>query len=380
MDNLTTKNQAKREWAIASCDTLISLDLLNSEEQNKFADGLYQQTDKFGLPEKSIYYRFAYLNLPKPQDVDTLANFKKYIYTETFPIRGKENGFSLLGGKISLLDEIAGASRPHINIWGQDDIKYFAHKLIEWWDTDKQWVEQEKNEPKERYLFFGGDKEFNLRFNEVVKILSSVVLPKLDNNEQAIILELTRIIVGMEELGINTLKAEAAFCDLKPESVDIVLNKIETNMLSCDIEVQRDALLAIPVMLKTQSGKEYQTDLTEMLGQFITWNNTNMLTQALWVVIDIVKNNPQSFTSNLDKKVQNRLLRLLTETNPSTQELNIEFEFKINLRSCAVRLASALKDYYSLKNMTIPNVVNDWFDISKSDIEFSEVRNAWEKY
>jgi len=67
--------------------TLHKLQLLDDAQSKNLAGAIWRVTDQYGLPDGTDFYKFAFLRLPHPEDIDPAQPFKNYIKSTPFPIQ-----------------------------------------------------------------------------------------------------------------------------------------------------------------------------------------------------------------------------------------------------------------------------------------------------
>ena len=58
---------------------LHAVGLLDHAASQRFGDALWTRVDDIGLPSDTNYYRFAFLSLPHPTNVDPVERFIRYV-------------------------------------------------------------------------------------------------------------------------------------------------------------------------------------------------------------------------------------------------------------------------------------------------------------
>ncbi|MDE0471506.1 MAG: hypothetical protein OXH57_06165 [Ekhidna sp.] len=216
---------------------------MTNTQSNEFAEALWSQVDQLGLPSETIFYKFAFIYLPHPPDVEPITLFKNYIEDAQFPIQ-KDNEISFTRGHIPICEEIIRA-RNYIE-WSNKDIFEIFDRLVEWWDADKKYL---KISPSD-ILFGSTADEFKDRFERLVNVTAVIApnfnLSKENNREET----LQRLIRELRDYGINALRLESACLHIYPESREDVLERIENGMASDIHELVVDSLRAVWVMVE----------------------------------------------------------------------------------------------------------------------------------
>ncbi len=165
-------NANERKWAISCLNQLHNLGFLDSKLSNKFAEILWYLRDINGLPDQTNFYKFAFLSLPHPTDVDPIALFKKYVLNSTFPIQknSTNNGISFTRGEVvALCNEIVGASKSLS--WSDEEINLLFNRMIEWWDSDKDYLKKDDSASP----FGSVANEFKARFIKLIDTLTAIL-------------------------------------------------------------------------------------------------------------------------------------------------------------------------------------------------------------
>jgi hypothetical protein len=370
----------RRRWAISSLVTLHKLQLLNADQSEKLAEVIWRITDQYGLPDGTDFCKFAFLRLPHPEGVDPSQLFKNYVKATPFPIQKnkQDRSVGITGGNIPLVHDIIGANSNGGSIWTTEDAVEILQRLLEWWDADKDRLSEKDSAPAG---FSSIPEEFRSRFARIVELLAKVVGPKLGHDSpEDIKSSLGRLLKEMREHGLPVLEAEAACLHIYPEQKADVYNRINEALISNQDNLEKDGLRAIAKIIL--GGIDTETSSVEpdpalMLSQYLTWCPTHSISQALWIVVRILKNTPTNFSTSLEIATQRRLDKLLTETAYGNGNPDLTFDEKLEVRRIAAILAATLWTYYKSCSSSVPCVVEKWREACLSPDEFSEIRNAW---
>lgn len=372
-------NSDRRRWAITSLVTLHKLQLLADDQNKNLAEAIWRVTDQYGLPDGTDFYKFAFLRSPHSEDVDPAQLFKKYVKATPFPIQNKQDkGVGITGGNIPIVHEIIGANGNSGSIWTAGDAAKILQRLLEWWDADKDKLSEKENVPAG---FSSIPEEFRGRFARMVELLAEVVGLKLSTDSpDEIKTSLSRLLKEVREYGVPCLAAEAACLHICPDQKADVYNRINEALISNKDNIQRDGLRAIAKIIldgNDATASFVEPDPASMLSHYITWCPTHSISSALWIIVRILKNSPTSFCHRLEVAAQRRLKRLLTDTAYDSDNPDLNFDEKLEVRRISSILAAGLWTYYSSRSLPIPEVVEKWRDTCLSPDEFSEIRNAW---
>jgi len=375
-------NADQRRWAITSLVKLHKLQLLEDEQNKKLAEAIWRVTDQYGLPDGTDFYKFVFLSLPHPENVDPAQLFKSYVKATSLPIqKNKQSGdVSIAGGNIPLIHEIIGANSNGEGIWTEEDAIEILQRLLEWWDADKERLKEKEDVPTGFSSII--PEEFRSRFTRMLKLLAEVVGPKLSaDSPDDIKASLGRLLKEMREYALPVLEAEAACLHLYPEQRTDLYVRIQEALTSNQGNVERDGLRAIAKIILNSIDTDtspIEPDPASMLSHYITWRPTHSITPALWVIVRILKDAPNNFSNSLEVATQRRLDSLLTETAYDKDSPFLTFDEKLEIRRISSILAAALWTHYRSRGLSVPYMVEKWREVCLFTNEFSEVRNAWE--
>jgi hypothetical protein len=373
-------NSDRRRWAITSLVTLHKLQLLDDGQSKNLAGAIWRVTDQYGLPDGTDFYKFAFLRFPHPEDVDPAQLFKNYVKATPFPIQKnkQDRGVGITGGNIPIVHEIIGANSNGGSIWTAEDAAELLQRLLEWWDADKDRLIEKENVPEG---FSSIPEEFRARFSRMVELLAEVVVPKLNTDSpDEVKTPLGRLLIEIREYGLPGLAAEAACLHIYPDQKADVYNRINEALTSNQDNIQRDGLRAIAKIIldgNDAAASSVEPDPASMLSQYLTWYPTHSISSALWIIVRILKNSPTSFSHSLEAATQRRLNRLLSDTAYDSDNPDLSFDEKLEVRRISSILAAGLWTYYSSRSLPVPEVIEKWRAACLSPDEFSEIRNAW---
>ncbi len=375
-------NPDRRRWAITSLVTLHNLQMLDDIQSKHLAEAIWRVTDHYDLPDGTDFYKFAFLGFSHPKNVDPALLFKNYVKSTPFPIQRnkQDNGVSITGGNVPIVHEIIGANSNGKSIWTSDDAAELLQRLLEWWDADKDRLSEKENAPAG---FSSIPEEFRARFAGMIKLLTEVVGPKLNTDSpDEIKTSLSRLLKEVREYGLPGLAAEAACLHIYPDQKADVYSRINEALISDQDNIQRDGLRAIAKIIldgNDANASSVGPDPASMLGQYLTWHPTHSISSALWIIVRILKNSPTSFSHSLEVASKLRLDKLLAETAYDSDNSELNFDEKLEVRRISSILAAALCSYYNSRNLSVPEIVEQWREACLTDSEFSEIRNAWER-
>lgn len=373
-------NFDRRWWSITSLVMLHKLELLSESQTQNLGVVIWRVTDQYGLPDGTNFYKFVYLKLPHPKGVNPAQLFKKYVVATPFPIQKnkQDKGVSITRGNIPIVQEIIGANANDRNFWTPKDAAEILQRLVEWWDADKDRLNEKENGPE---LFSSIPDEFRARFARMVELVSEVVGPKLSKKSRAEIRSsLSRLLKELRDHGLPSLAAEAACLHIYPDQETGIFERINEALISNQGRNQIDGLRAIAKIIldgKDSVANSVKPDPISILSQYITWCPTRSISYALGIIVRILRDSPTSFSGNLEIALQRRLHRLLADTAHNNKNSDLIFDENLEIRRNSSILAAALWSYYKLRSKPIPEIVEKWRASCLTPEEFSEIRNPW---
>ncbi len=370
----------RRRWAIPSLVTLHKLQLLDNEQSKNLAGAIWSVTDQYNLPDGSDFYKFAFLKLPYPDGVDAPLLFKNYVMSTAFPIQKtkQDKGVVISGGNIPIVHEILGANSNVGNIWTAEDVAKLLQRLLEWWDSDKDRLSIDENDSDG---FLSISDEFRARFSRLLELISEVVGPitRADSSDE-IKAHLWRLLMEVRDYGLPSLAAESSCLHIYQEQIADIQNRINDALLSNQDNIQKDALRAIAKIIiecNDAAASSVNPDLESMFSQYLTWCPMHSVSSALWIIVRILKNSPTSFSNCLEIATKRQLNRLFTDTAYDSDNSDLHFDEKLEVRRISSVLAAALLTYYNSRSLPVPEVVEKWREACLSPDEFSEIRKPW---
>ncbi len=385
LEKANSTNREERKRAVARVGCLFKLGLLSKEQEKLFGNVLWSQVDEqTELPINTNYYNFVFLSLPHPESVNPTELLKRYIKSDSFLIeKDKEGkGITITGGDISICREIIGATKgPFSEVgieWSEQEAIKIFFRLVEWWDADKSYIER-----KNGILPLDSIRdEFKKRFYNLVEMLTYVVLPKLTpKTDQLVKNQLCRLIKELDIHDVPCLSAMATSITIFLEKKEKVYNLIESSIISLDEENIIDAYRGVyQILALHKQGKliEIRDDIWDSIAQVIKWRCMPALIYAINVANNILEDMPELMPEIVLGDILVGLNYLLAETNLDHKSSPIEPSLRLLCREKAASLAYRLYNYYSHKNLIIPEVVMKWKEVCSSSEEFAEIRNQWD--
>lgn len=365
-----------RKWATFTLSQLYHFDLLGNNWTSKFAAALWSQIDTLGFPDNTEFYKFAFLALPHPNNVDPISLFKSYIKTTPICIQkgSTSPGVSITGGEVPFCDELVGSIK--FLHWTEEEIIAILGHLIEWWDADKVYLERDGKSSR----FDSIKNEFRARFSKLVNVLVEVIAPSLNANTKVYIKdELWRLLTELRGHRLPALRAEAACIHIYPTGIHNLTYRIKVSLSSSSSELATDALHAIMIFQKADSPvSEFDSSLLlSEIAQMIRWRRKTGLSSALNILARFIAQQPSFFDVDIFELVLIGLQHIADETSWTGDFTDPEFPEKLEIREAAAFLAFSLFKFYRNLGMPIPDAVRTWDIICHSEDEFAEIRNNW---
>lgn len=369
-----SSNPENRKWAIFALIRLYQIGLLGTEWENRLAEALWSQLDKFGLPAHIEFYKFAFLSLPYPESVDPEALIKGFIQQASFPVESDKGGVSMTGGRVPICNEIVGASK-HI-AWDKDEVLSLLNRMTEWWNTDKGLLLRNREVP----FFSDIPDEIKARFSRLVEALTAIAPSVQISSDEELVTKAGALIHDLSKHGIPSLQAQSAFLPLFTDSNTEVLRAVHNALASSQADEITDALRSILVLLNMPSGviaKAESSSLLNALGQIVLWRRKESLVSAIRTIEVMIHDHPKSFVKDLTDSTLLGLEYLISDTDLEGESESFDFSEKLKVRQASASLAYTIYHHYQGQSKPIPEVLMKWQHICASENEFAEIRNQW---
>ena len=384
----SSEAKTQREWGISSLSQLHLLGLLRQQDEIKLGEILWSKRDITNFPANTQYYKFIFLKLPHPNNVDPLSLLKDYLKNQSFPVQSlnvsipaamSRGSVPITNGDIPICSEIIGANRFFISsgdTWSEEEISDLFGRLLQWWDADKEHLRREDHPPSH----FSIRDEFKARFRRLLDVFVYVVLPNIEqDNKDKYKAEISRLISELHEYGIPSIHVQAASLPILQIDEKALLSEIESLISgSSDTEIA-EGLNAFPLLLKNHASLKSVPlqKFLSILAQIIYWKYPRALIHALHNAVIAVKDFPQQLNEEFEGSCIFGLNVLINESALDKESSEEEFSKKIEVRQIAARLAYQLYTLYKQKNKVIPEEILKWKKICSSEKEFAEIRIEW---
>ncbi len=359
LNGMESENKEVRQNASLTLIRLKQLGLLNKTQVRSLLAKLLSHQDKYGLPESTGYYKFAYIELFDGKS-DVEKAFRKYLLNASPLIQANTSNpksYGVSGRTETFTNELVGSSKL-IN-WSDDELHIHAQKLINWWQSDK--VIFENNDKGSDFI-----KEMNNRFSLFVECLDVIVI---QNNLTDYKGTISQMVSEFQKLGLDYLCLKAAAINYIKFDKDKFIKEIEDALSTFEEQQVLDALWAIYRLLCKSN--ENDSRYLDVLAIFIKYSRGQYLTSAFRVVVNILK----AQSSVLSPQLESSVLRALSHVINGFKQL--DFEENLAVKKSAARLSHELSLYYLVGEKNIPSVISTWTKLCESDDEFAEIKNQW---
>ena len=384
-DGASSDKPSVRRWAISTLDRLHSGGLLDHAASQRFCEALWSRVDEHGLPSGTNYYRFAFLSLPHPAEVDPVEGFIRYVRAAQFPAQESQTQTTIGIGtndRVPLCHDICAAKDIQ---WSGDDVHSIVHRLVQWWDNDKAHLLRVQDDGP----FPGIADDLRKRLSNLVMTLAKMVVRYPDSvRDENIRDAVTRVGEECSKYGVPALPLEVACLYVYAASRDSVLRRVGDAMASACTNTVIDGLGAMHLVSDRTGSESEGEDLMQLLcaaGQMIHWRRDTALTATMNAVGDVVNKQPWTFIDDVENGVLTGLGHLMTETvvgmeNGGGIHRNAGFEDvsrKLLVRRAAARFSYRLFEHYRSVGDAVPETIRAWEAVCRSEDEFLEIRNQW---
>ena len=388
-NHASSHNPAGRRWAVSALETLHRLRLLGPAASRRFAEVLWSRVDDHGLPSDTDYYRFAFLSLPHPADVEPTEGFIRYVRSAQFPAQQSETRtvISTSDDDCRLCHEIVAASEVQ---WCVSDVRAIVNRLLHWWDADKTHLSKRPvNDPDARSFFPSIGVTLRRRLSALVTTLSTMILRFPDSvNDEPARSAVIRVATECDDRDLPALQLEVACAYVLGRERSLALQRVEYAMASPDEASVIDALEAMNLVARygvTESNRGDLRRLVRETAQMIRWRRETALWAALKAAGDVVKTQPWALTDDVEGDMVMGLGYLIGETtigagrNAEADGNSVVRDVSRSLlvRRAAARLAYRLFESCRTRSRAIPDGIGAWEAACRSDGEFLDIRNEW---
>jgi hypothetical protein len=388
----------RRENAIFRLAILYELNSLTDFQKAQFSEVLWARLDhKTQLPSETGLLNSALLNLPQPEIELAKDRLRLFFVEISFPeifYTSEEFGqkFQATSGLDDrIFKEICNSALDlrytddNVNNfleWNSEEVIALSNKLINWWTNEKNSIDSALDLPL-------AGNSIKKCLHHVNRIFSIIILPRLRNIEIDLDLRavLQNMFVELDSKGFlkKTTLPSLLFNDFEDFSYDRIAKTIRTGLVSPNKEEVFESIHGVLnwiLFSQTCNLACPPQDLFNELISRILARSLYGLDAAMDSIVVLLKKYPSMFEpAHIDSLILS-LEYLLKETElPDAKDLEMAGEATYHERPEYRRLSSQLAHHlYSLlekQGINIPEVLNNWKNISKTDI-LPEVRKVWQ--
>ena len=383
-DCASSNRQAARKGAVFTLGTLEHAGLLDRTRSRRFAQCLWSRVDEYGLPSDTKYFRFVFLSFPCPEKVDSVERFMQYVRGARFPAQESQTSTKMEFHEesVALCHDICAATDVQ---WPEGDVRSIVGRLVQWWDNDKaHWLRVQVKGP-----FPSIAQGLGKRLSDLIMTLATMVVTYPDSvRDESTRDAVKRVAKECSEYGVPSLRLEVACSYAFAASRDPVLERVKDALTSSCRNAVIDGLDAMNLVSRRTASEAEGGDLLELLraaGQMIRWRRETALETTMGAVGGVVTKHPFAFVDDVESGVLTGLRHLMAETDVSKKNnggiyRNTGFEDvarKLLLRRSAARLSYKLFEHYRAVGDVIPEPIEAWEAVCRSEDEFLEIKNQW---
>ena len=383
LEEAASDNSVTRRRAVTTLGKLHDAGLLDDTATRRFAEGLWSQVDDHGLPSGTNYYRYAFLSLPHPGEVDPIECFVRYVRDARFPVQESSNStrYGIAGtDEVALCRDICGASEVP---WPTDDLLSIIRRLVQWWDNDKAHWRGVRDKESFPFSVLGS------RLSDLVRTLATVVMRYPDSvDDDTVRSSVMRVAAECRSHELPALRLELACAYAFAMPPDEVLRGTEEAMTVPRTAAVLDALEAMDIVSRHRAPGSDRSHLVQLLraaAQMIRWRRETALWATLAAVGNVVDEHPWIFVGDVEAWVLTGLKRLVVETAVGTEYIDgagadrdiQDVSRKLAVRQAAAGLAYRLFLHYQAQDQPIPRTLSTWESVCGSEDEFLDVKNEW---
>ena len=382
-DGASSEKPAVRRWAVSTLGALHGAGLLEPASSRRFAEVLWSRVNEYGLPAGTSYYPFAFLSLPRPTGIDPVEPFSRYVRGARLPAQKSQEQTTIeVGGdqNVALGRDILAADIQ----WPKEDVRSITDRLVKWWDTDKaHWLKAQVRGPFPSMAAHLGNQ-----LSSLVRTLAGVIMRYSDSIDEESRSAVVRVAEECSKYDVPALRLEVACAYGFATSRDLLLQQIEDALASPRSRTVIDALEAMDMVSQRAGSEADKRDLVQLLrtaGQMIRWRRATAMWATLDAVREVVSQHPWTFVGEVERLVLAGLGFLVPETamgreKPGEIDGNgddHDVSRKLIVRRAAAKLAYRLFEHYRVQGGAIPEAIEAWRTVCKSDAEFLDIRNEW---
>lgn len=340
---------------------------LSNEQQKDLAEKLWSKKDTSGFPVGTIFYRFAFLSFPHPNEIDPCLLLKEYFDKQSLPVVGKSSSVTFYGGHVPILKDLIGATNNAVSFaWDDSTLNGICGKIISMWDSDKERLVKD-----ESYGFgFSVKEELQTRFDDVETVVTSLLAPRLQSLEELNRLGLARMVDEYEFFGMPSFRMRIALSKGVEEKVELK-HEILSRLNSTDKRFVVDCINAI-ILLHHRGENIMQS--VEWMSEYFRVNADHGRYSIISGLGILVANRCFIDNDSIRTNLIFGLDRLYEDTIIADTDNELTANEKMNLRLSVAPIVRALVTYYY---GDLPHAIAVWRGYYNSKETCWDIRNAF---
>jgi hypothetical protein len=380
IDNLLTalsNDNSNRSIAIYRLAILMRYNLLTDSQKECFGKNLWNIQDDKGFPKQNVFYYFAFMDFPHPENISPVELLKNYIKntpldtnTESgMSVKSEKYNVSITYGDIPIMRNIAGTSRYKDQYkWGKESINSLAENVINWWNTNKHYLsDNEEN--------FGPSiaQEFIRRFNNIEQIIVGVITDNFSEINLPKVTDLKNMIDDIPNYKIGNLNIKSALCN----DYSIAFSEIETEIITIlSSNSERAILDAIRGTITLAKKGNNVTKIMNIVADNLRCCKQEGLRSCIYCLTEILGKEYRKYIS-VDAAYNINLgltyMKDYTQINESDDDIAVDN--KLQYKQYIAAMLPKLSNYY--KSNVVPPIVSEWEKIVTDKNEFLDICNEY---
>ena len=379
-------------YAAARLHYLYAHGALTDVQADAFAAALWDGVADDALPDLGWISPDYFLGAPPPPSGLSRADRVRRQLLDT-PFPDTSNGTVGMQGAGSLaLQPMRQATIPESGTppdrsdridWTPDEAADILHRIVQWWDVDKERYLEERDSTGPSGLFpvttILGDQ-----FKQIPLALRDIVLPRIDDDDLFALAQ--RVLDEMHDAGLATAIAYPDLLrrGLHPATAAARIRRDLTSIDPWDVEHGAWAVHRW-LVLHDRAGIHAPPD--DLLAELVTVAAARRrpgLATVLEAVAQSLQDVPDAFTAEPVARLTTALEYLRYETAPPTPREawltptipESDDAHRRGERAAAAALAAALADWHTHAPAAEPDEIDTWRHLSAQD-PLPEVRRAW---
>lgn len=340
---------------------------LTTQQQKRLGEALWSKRDNTGFPSDMIYYRFAFLSFPHPQDVDPKTMLKEYFCKCVFPQEDDGSTISIYGGFLPILNDIKGAINYGKGfIWDAPSINHICSSIMGMWDSGKKRLLEE-----DKVVGFSVKEEFQGRFSDVATIVTGIIAPNIELLDERNLVNLERMTQEFEDYGMPALQMKVALSEFLQKPIDFSWEFCKRLASSSD-RVVEDCVKAIIQLFKKSQDVIQWVELMSDYFRSNTWQGGNSIIGGL---VFFTKKETFQKSEIITKNLVLGLERLFDETEIAANDSELSANNKMHYRFLVAPMVRCLLANKDTKKYD--DLLSRWKSYYESEETCWDIRNQY---